>query len=115
MPIYSNKGLGVTAIAATDTSLVVPADPVDRLAISAFSIHNDGSAGGTVTVELFLSSDTTSAAGDRVAFYSVPDDGSVDVLELIGQGLAQGENIIGKASGTGLNAHITTINYDGGS
>lgn len=115
MTITSNVGLGVTAILATDTSLVVPASPTQRLVISAFSIHNDGTAGATRTVELYLSPDTTSAAGDRVAYYAVGDDASVDVIELIGQGLEVGENIIGVASGTGLNAHITVTNYDGGS
>ena len=115
MSIFGNIRLGVTAIAAADTSLIIPADPVERLVISAFSIHSDGSAGATRTVELFLSADTTSAAGDRVAYYSVPNNGSVEVIELIGQGLEVGENIIGKASGTGLNAHITVTNYDGGS
>lgn len=115
MSITTGVGLGVTAILATDTSLIVPASPVERLIIDTFSIHNDGSAAATRTVELYLSSDTTSASGDRVAYLSIPNNVGVDVVELIGQGLAVGENIIGVASGTGLNAHITVTNFDNGS
>jgi len=115
MAIRSNIGLGVTAILAVDTPLIVPAAPLDRISIGAISLHNDGVAGATITVELYISPDLTSASGDRVGIYRIPDDAQVDAVALIGQGLAVGENLIAVGSVLGCNVHITETEYDGNS
>ena len=88
MSIQSNVGLGVTDIGTTDTALLNPADPYTRQAVSAFSLHNTTVA--TITVTIYESPDLTSASGDQVAVHAVPPGDSVDVVEVIGQGYAQG-------------------------
>jgi hypothetical protein len=113
MTIKSNVGLGNIDILAADTSIIVPASPVERLVVVSLIVHND--AGATRTVEFYLSPDLTTASGDRIAYYSIADNESRHITEVIGQGLEVGENIIAIASATGLNAWPTVTNYDGGS
>jgi len=115
MSIKPNVGLGVIAVAVTDTVLIQgTAGTIDRVSIGALNLHNDGSAGATITVELYVSPDLTSASGERVAYYEVGDNDSKDVNELIGEGL-ENLNIIAVADQAGCNAHPTVTQYDGGS
>lgn len=115
MAIKGNVGLGVVDIGVTDTTLLNPSAPVERVSVGAFSVHNDGSAGGNVTVEIFISPNATSASGKRVAYYVIRDNESVDINELIGEGLADTQFLIAKADVTGANAHVTVTEYDSGS
>lgn len=113
MAIKSNVGLSAIDIDTSDTVLIQPADPVQRLSVSAYSIHNTAST--TIDVTLYESPNTTSASGTAIAEYSIAPLGSINVVEIIGQGYSQGRNIIGMASASGCNAVGTVTNYDGGS
>lgn len=112
MSIKGNVGIGSIAVAAADTTIYQPVSPVQRYAISAFSLHNTNAANVTVTV--FNSPNLTSASGVRNASYTIAPNQSVDVIELIGQGFATGRNIIAVGSLTGVNATMSVTTYDGG-
>lgn len=112
MAIRGNIGLATVDILASDTTIVLPAAPAERIAISAFSIHNTGAS--SVTLNFFLSPNTTSAAGKRVAQYTLSGNSSADVVELLGQGLAVGRNVIAVGSGTGCNATVSYTEYTSG-
>ena len=113
MAIKGRVGLGVTDIIAGDTSVLIPADPNSRVAVVAFSLYN--TTGANVTVDLFESPDTTSAAGKQIATYDIAADSSELVVECIGQGYELNENIIAVGSAVGVNARITQTEYTGSS
>lgn len=113
MAIKSNVGIGVTDIGTTDTTLYEPADPIDRVAFTACSLYND--SGASRTVSIYESPNLTSASGELIATYILADDASEDVIEIIGQGYAQGENLIIKADATGCTFRATITEYTGGS
>lgn len=105
--IFTRVSGGVTDIAAADTTISNPTD--NRIAITAFSIHNTTAV--SVTVDIYESPDLTSASGKRVAQYAVGANASVDVAEVIGQGYVVGENIIAVGSAVGTNARYTFTDY----
>lgn len=113
MSIKSNVGIPLVSIAVTDTTLLNPVAPVERIAVTACVLHNTNAAARTVT--LWESPNLTSASGVEIAVYVIGPDESVDVEEIIGQGYAVGRNIIAQASGTGVNAVSTVTQYDAGS
>jgi hypothetical protein len=113
MAIKSNVGIPLVAIAVTDTTVLNPVAPVERIAVTACVLHNTNAASRTVT--LWESPNLTSASGTEIAVYSIGPDQSVDVEEIIGQGYAVGRNIIAQASGVGVNVVSTVTQYDGGS
>lgn len=114
MTIKAGVGLDTVAITASDTSLVVPADPQDRVEITMLTLYN--SSGASRVVEFYSSSDATSASGEQIAQVSMAADETVIVPELIGLGLAQGSNLIAKnATGDGVVASITITEFTGGS
>ncbi len=101
--------------AIIDTTLF---DSEHRASIIAMSIHNVSS--GDREVWLYISPDTTSVAGRRVAVYDIPAGESFDIDELIGQGLSEEEQIIGHQRTFGslaadLNCKLTYIRYTGDS
>jgi hypothetical protein len=112
MSIRGNIGIGSVSIAAADTTIYDPPSTVERYAISAFSVHNTTAA--AVTVSVYNSPDLTSAAGVRNAFYSIPANQSVDIVELIGQGFLSSRNIIAVGGAVGLRATMSVTTYDGG-
>lgn len=113
MAIKSNVGIPLVNILTTDTTLLNPVAPVQRIAVTAAILHNTDPASRTVTV--YESPNLTSASGKEVAVYAIGPGSSVDVEEIIGQGYAVGRNIIAKATGTGVVAVSTVTQYDGGS
>lgn len=113
MAIKSNVGIPLVSIAVTDTTLLNPVAPVERIAVTACSLHNTTAA--AITVTLWESPDLTSASGDEIAVYAIGGDESVDVEEIIGQGYAVGRNIIAQGSGVGVVAVSTVTQYDAGS
>ena len=113
MAIKSNVGVPLVSIAATDTTVLNPAAPVERIAVTASSLHNTNAASRTVTI--WESPNLTSASGNRIAVYSIGPNESADIEEIIGQGYAVGRNIIAQASGVGVNVVSTVTQYDGGS
>ena len=112
MAITGNKSVAILDIGTSDTTLITA--PTERMAVEAMVLHNETGA-GVVTVEVFISPDTTSAAGTRIAKYAIAVDASVDVSELIGQGFSSSEYIIGKADVTGAVVKSTITEYTAGS
>jgi len=101
--------------ASTDTTLF---DSDNRAAITAMSIHN--TSAGDRQVSIYISSDTTSAAGKRVALYTIASGESADINEMLGQGLSDSEQIIGVQNTGGatsgdLNCKLTFVRYTGDS
>lgn len=113
MAIKSNVGIPLVSILTTDTTLLNPVAPVERIAVTASSLHNTNASARTVTV--YESPNLTSASGTEIAVYDIGGFASVDIEEIIGQGYAVGRNIIAKASATGVVAVSTVTQYDGGS
>jgi hypothetical protein len=121
MAIKSNVSSAPIDLAAvsTDTTLVAAVLAPARLAITGLSIFNT-TASTQLAVDIFESPDTTSAAGKKIASYTLDGNTSIDVVELIGQGLSSGRNIIGRQTTSGatsgqLNAKITVTQYTAGS
>lgn len=113
MAIKSNVGIPLVSIAVTDTTLLNPLAPIERIAVTACVLHNTNAAARTVT--LWESPNLTSASGNRIAVYSIGPNESADIEEIIGQGYSVGRNIIAQASGVGVNVVSTVTQYDGGS
>lgn len=120
MAIQSNISTGVTDLAAANTDTVLLAEAVGtRFAITAFSIFNT-TASTQLTIDIYESTDGTSAAGKKVASYTLDGNTSVDIAELIGQGLIAGNNIVGRVTTGGatlgeLNSKLTYTRYTAGS
>lgn len=113
MSIKSNVGVPLVSIGVADTTLLNPVAPVERIAVTASSLHNTNAASRTVTI--WESPNLTSASGTEIAVYDIGPDESADIEEIIGQGYAVGRNIIAQASGTGVIAVSTVTQYDAGS
>ena len=114
MAIFGNIGIDTVDVGTSDTTILeVGATDYQRVAVSAFNLHNDGIL--DITVEIFISPDATSASGHRVARIPLSIGSSEDVNELIGQGYDSGKYIIAKASTTGINASLSYTGYTEGS
>ncbi len=119
MAIQSNLSAAPTNLnASTDTTLVAAVTGTSRQAITAFSLFNTAAAARVI--DLYESPDTTSASGKKIASYNIPANYSADVVEMIGQGLSAGQNIIGKqttggASAGDLNSKYSYTLYTAGS
>jgi hypothetical protein len=118
MAIRGNLSTGVQPLGATDADVVVHVDMVNRTAITAFVIHNND--GNNLTVEIYESTNDTSASGERVAEYALASDESVDIIECLGQGYPAGIRVICKittaaVSAGDMNARVTYTEYSGGS
>lgn len=104
------------AAAATDTTLLA-AVTGSRFGITGMSIFNT-TASTVLAVDFYDSSNTTSASGTKIASYILDGNTSVDVVELIGQGVAATRNIIGRVTTGGatlgqLNCKISYTQYSG--
>ena len=117
MAILSNVGAPPIDLAAfsLDTTIL---DIAARIAVTAMSIHN--TAGANRIVEIYVSPDTTSASGKRIALYDIVADASIDVGELIGQGIVETDAVIAvqqtaAAVAGDLNCTVTHILYTEGS
>lgn len=101
MSIISGRALGgasgLVAIAAADTTIANPATGT-TFDVYDLYVHDCGGVGGTI--EIFLSSDATSAAAERVRQSVV---GANETKALIGLVIPSGYFLIGKALATGLN------------
>ncbi len=119
MTIQSNvSSAPINLNASTDTTLIASVVSPSRQAVTGFSVFNVAAA--SRIIDIYESPDTTSAAGKKIASYNIPANGSADVVEMIGQGLSAGQNIIGKQTTGGaslgdLNAKITLTQYTAGS
>ena len=114
MAIFGNLGIDTVDVSTSDTTILnVSATQYERVAVSAFSLHNDGVV--DISVEVFISPDATSASGDRVARIAISAGGSADVNELIGQGYDDTKYIVAKANVVGVNASLSYTGYTEGS
>ena len=112
----SSAPIGLNA--STDTTLASGGTTPTRALLTGFSLFN--TSAGTRAIDLYESPDTTSAAGKKIATYTIGTLMSQDVVELIGAGLSSGQNIIGKqttggASANDINAKVTYTQYTVGS
>lgn len=106
------------AAASNDTTLFAELTSPSRAAITGMSLFNNAVA--SRIVDIYESPDTTSAAGEKIASYNIDANASVDVVELIGQGVSSGQNIIGRqttggASAGDVNCKLTYTLYTAGS
>ena len=113
MAVKGRVGLPIIDVLAADTTVLQPASPNTRVAVSAFSLYND--TAGNVTVDIYESPDLTSASGEKVAQYVVAANSSEDVIECIGQGYAINQNLIAVGDLVGVNAKVTVTEYTGSS
>lgn len=118
MAIRSNISPAPIALAAvsTDTTLLA-AVTGSRFGITGMSIFNT-TASTPLTVDIYDSSNTTSASGTKIASYTIDGNSSIDVVELIGQGVAATRNIIGRVTTSGatlgqLNCKLSYTSYSG--
>jgi len=110
MSIKGNLGEGPVNIGTTDTVLFIPGI-IDRYHVGAFAMFND--TANTVTVDIYISPNVTSASGIKVESISLAADQAIDINAVIGQGYTA-LNIIGVASAVGLNSTITRTEYTNG-
>ncbi len=114
MAIKGNVGTGIIAILASDTTLLDAASGTrERAAVTAAYMHNTSAS--TVTVNIYISPDLTSASGAIIDTYSMNAGSTMDISGIIGQGFGPTNNIIAVGSGTGINAYLTIIEYTAGS
>jgi len=111
MAIKSNVGSGVINILTTDTVIRQQQASIDRYHVSSLNIFNDTAA--SITVDIYVSSDLTSASGDKVSEETIGINSESDINAVIGQGYSS-LNIIAVASAVGLNASITSTEYSAG-
>ena len=114
----SSAPIPLVATASGDTTLVASVTTPSRQAVTAFSVFN--TTANARAFDVYESPNTTSASGKKIASYIVPGNSSTDVVEMIGQGLSTGQNVIGVQTTGGaalgdLNAKITTTQYTAGS
>jgi hypothetical protein len=89
--------LMIAAIGSGDTTIATT-DAATTKEFYTLTIHNT-SASTAITVELFISADGTSAAGERIAYFSL--DGKQSAKSTIS--LPASYYFLAKASNTGLN------------
>jgi len=109
MSIRSNLGTGPIAVLTTTTVLHETDPNIERIAVSALSVHN--TTGSAITVSFFISDTLT--GGVRVEQLTLRGNGSLDANALIGQGY-ESQNILAIASAAGVNAALTRVEYTDG-
>lgn len=82
---------GITAIGATDTTIL---NPSTGQTFDVYELYAHDRSGSGTTLEIFLSSDATSAAGERVRYVSI---GANETKTLEGLTVPAGYYLIGKA------------------
>lgn len=110
MAIISNVGVGVISVLTTDTVVYDLTAPVERYCVTQCSAHN--STGAAITLEIYISSNLTSASGHIIYDQSIDAGDSVDVDSILGLGTDQ--NFIAKASAVGINLTMTKTDYTEG-
>ncbi len=110
MTITANIGVGPTDVLAADTDFFTI--PNDRVSVGAFYIYND--TAGSITVDVYISPNTTSASGDKVDQLIISPNDGLDVEGVIGQGYTEGEHIILVGGAVGCNATMTYTRFTGG-
>lgn len=110
MAIIGNAGTGVIEILTTDTVIYQLTAPTERYCITQCSAFNPAAI---ANLEIYISPDLTSAAGQLVAKINIGLNEDVDINALLGLGTDQ--NVIAKASAVGINLTMTKTEYTEGS
>lgn len=111
MTIRSNLGTGPIDVLAADTVIYQQAAEVDRYLVSGLNVYND--TGASVTIDFYISPDTTSASGDKVDSITLSAGNEQDINGIVGQGYTS-LNVIAVGSAVGVNCSMTYTSYDGG-
>jgi hypothetical protein len=111
MAIRSDIDFGLIAVGTSDTTVIQLPFGVERVGVTAASVHNTTGANRVLT--LWESPNLTSASGSVIAEYTVLPDSSVDIQEVLGQGY-ENTNIIAQASSAGLNFRSSGTTYTDG-
>ena len=110
MAIKSNVGVGVVSVLTTDTVIYQLTAPVERYAITECNAHNTNAS--ALILEVYVSPDLTSASGKIVSKITIPSGQDFDINAVLGLGTNQ--NIIAKASNTGINMTLSKTEYSEG-
>ncbi len=98
-------------IAATDTTLL-SSDALERKVISSATLHEQ--TGAAETVELFLSADATSAAGERIDILKFSPDETKNPVSLFNRAIPASTFLVAKATtGVRVECNITFTLYNG--
>jgi hypothetical protein len=98
--IKSGQIIGPIAIAATDTVLAGPVAAGAKYEFYNLALHNTGAV-TTTNIEIFVSADGTSSAGERVRYAGSVGANATVPLDPIG--VPAGYYLIAKGSATGIN------------
>lgn len=111
MSIKSNNPANVL-ILITDTTLLNPT--TGRASITFASLHEQ--TGAAETVELFVSADETSAAGERIETVVLAANETKSPISLAGLTIPSGNYLIGKGTtGSLVKADLSYTQYSGDS
>jgi len=112
MPIKSNNAANSVLVLITDTTLLHPT--TGRATITFASLHEQ--TGADETVELFISTDSSSAAGERLDKFIMAADETVSPTSLAGLTIASGSYLIAKGTtGSLVESNISYTQYSGAS
>ncbi len=103
MTTRTDVDFNIVTIAVTVDNMVINGSGSiingNRYSVTAMSMYNN--TGGDILVRFFRSFDDTSANGIEFARYTLRQDASTDIYEIIGQGFDPNSNIIAVADGAG--------------
>jgi len=99
MAIQSGKTIGVVPLNGTGGDKTAH-NQSTRSQITAFNLKNNSTQ--EVTVGIYVSASSASAAGNRVAGITIEANGSADVLELIGEGILPGYYVVANIATSGV-------------
>ena len=113
MAITTGNSSNGVLVLITDTTLVTAAADTRRV-ITFASLHEQ--TGAAETVELFVSTDSSSAAGERLDKLVFAANETIQPASLFGLSIPAGSYIIGKGTtGSLVECNITTTLYTGAS
>lgn len=110
MAIKSNVGAGIISVGVGDTVIYQLTSPTERYCITECNAYNTTSS--PITLEVYISPNSTSASGNLVSKLIIPASQDFDVNAVLGLGTNQ--NVIAKASGAGINMSLTKTEYSEG-
>ena len=112
MSIKTNQTTDLILIGSSDTTLLNPTQ--GRAGISFGSLHEQ--TGAAETVELFVSTDGTSAAGERIDTLTFAADETKNPISMTGRAIKQNQFLLAKATtGNLVSATVSYTQYSGDS
>ena len=101
MAIKSGKNDGVVTLNGSGGDRTLH-NKTNRTQVTAFNLKNNASV--EVAIEIYISTDGTSASGQKVADITLEAGGSGDVLEMIGEGLEANYYVVSKITTLAISA-----------